>query len=54
MFMCVCGGVLLVKEISKYPSNLTSSEQLEHNRRCTVECADCGKVIENQPYDSDM
>lgn len=51
MFKCSCGGVMLVKEIEPYPINLSSSEKLEYERKCTVECPDCQTILEGQKYD---
>lgn len=51
MFLCDCGGVFLIKNIEKYPQNLNKKDQLEYQRKCEVECSDCGKKLENQPYD---
>ena len=51
MFLCECGGVLLVKSVTDYPDGLSSREKLEQMRTCTVECADCKKVLKNQKYD---
>ncbi|RCX15619.1 hypothetical protein DFP94_11467 [Fontibacillus phaseoli] len=53
MFLCECGGVLLVKNIYAYPSGLTALEKLNYQRNCTVECVQCGKKKENQSFDSE-
>lgn len=53
MFLCECGGVFLVKKIYAYPSGLTALEKLNYQRNCTVECAECGKIKEYQPFDSE-
>lgn len=52
MFICSCGGVLLVKSIEEYPENLPSIEKLNFKRKCTVQCGNCGKVIDKQEYDT--
>lgn len=51
MFMCSCGGVMLVKEIESYPKGLTSTEKLEYIRKCTVECPNCKATMHDQNYD---
>lgn len=51
MFLCDCGGVLLVKSVEEYPARVNSTEKLEYERKCTVECVDCRSVKENQRYD---
>lgn len=51
MFKCLCGGVMLVKEVERYPEGLTSKEKLEYERKCTVECPDCKTVMHDQKYD---
>lgn len=51
MFLCECGGVLLVKNVSKYPEGLSSDEKMEYMRKCTVECVDCKKIYEDKKYD---
>lgn len=53
MFLCECGGVLLVKKIYAYPTGLTALEQLNYQRNCNVECVECGKTKDNQPFDSE-
>lgn len=51
MFMCSCGGVMLVKEIERYPKGLSSTEKLEYERKCSVECQDCKTELYDQKYD---
>lgn len=51
MFKCLCGGVMLVKEVEGYPDGLTPKEKLEYERMCTVECTDCKTVMRDQKYD---
>ncbi|GIP38443.1 hypothetical protein J31TS4_17230 [Paenibacillus sp. J31TS4] len=50
MFKCTCGGIMIVKEIEPYPP-LTSQEKLSYDRKCTVECSTCKKIITGQKYD---
>jgi len=51
MFICSCGGVMLVKEIEDYPEKLSSAEKLEYERKCTVECQNCKAVKHQMKYD---
>jgi len=51
MFKCLCGGVMLVKEVEHYPEGLTFKEKLEYERKCIVECPDCKSVMHDQKYD---
>lgn len=51
MFNCSCGGLMLVIEIETYPSSLSSSDKLEYERKCTVECQKCHTVLKGQKYD---
>lgn len=51
MFICECGGIMMVKNIEQYPDRLTQQEKLEYERKCIVECVTCKKVQENQKYD---
>lgn len=51
MFMCTCGGFLVVIHVEVYPKGLLGMEKLNYPRTCTVKCNKCGKIKENQPYD---
>lgn len=51
MFICTCGGVMLVQEIEQYPQGLSSKDKLEYNLKCTVKCEKCGQVRNDQKYD---
>ncbi|MCB8815733.1 hypothetical protein [Desulfosporosinus shakirovi] len=51
MFLCSCGGVMLVYEIEKYPDGLSSADELEYERKCTVECPNCKMILSDQKYD---
>jgi len=42
---------MLVKTVQEVPEKLKGKDRLEFDRTCTVECAECGKVITDQPYD---
>ncbi|MEB6113918.1 hypothetical protein MXM64_12930 [Kurthia gibsonii] len=51
MFICVCGGVLLVVAIEEPPEHLSEKEKLVYNQVCDVKCQKCGRVFYSQPYD---
>lgn len=51
MFYCSCGGLLVVKDIEKYSADLKPKDQLEFERKCEVECMDCGKIFKGLKYD---
>ncbi len=42
---------MLVKEVEAYPEGLTSTEKMDYERKCTVECPDCKKQLYDQKYD---
>ncbi len=49
--ICICGGILAVKNIEEPPRILKSHEKILYDRVCDVECLNCGKVLYSQPYD---
>ena len=51
MFLCECGGILLVVGLEEPPEYLTTEEKLIYKRVCDVKCQKCGKVKYSQPYD---
>jgi hypothetical protein len=51
MFICECGGQLLVIAVEDYPAHLTSKEKLTYKRVCDVKCSKCGKITYSQSYD---
>jgi len=51
MFICTCGGILLVQEIEQIPKALGKYGELDYKRKCTVKCQECGEIKINQPYD---
>jgi hypothetical protein len=52
MFICECGGLMLVIATEKPLKNLSEEKQMIYNRVCDVECQGCGKILYSQPYDS--
>ncbi len=52
MFICECGGVLLVIGVETPPKHLSKQEKLIYKRVCDVECQKCGKIKYSQPYDN--
>ncbi len=51
MFVCECGGILLVIRIEEVPEHISKEKRLSYNRVCDVQCQKCGKVQYSQPYD---
>jgi len=51
MFICDCGGVMVVVAIEEPPEHMSVKKKLVYNRVCDVECQKCGKVVYSQPYD---
>lgn len=51
MFICDCGGIMLVVAVEEPPEHLSKEEKLVYNRVCDVECQKCGKMVYSQPYD---
>lgn len=51
MFICECGGIMLVIGIEEPPKHLSKEEKLIYKRVCDVECQTCGKIKYSQPYD---
>jgi hypothetical protein len=51
MFVCECGGIMLVVAVEEPPEHLSKEKKLVYNRVCDVECQKCGKIVYSQPYD---
>ncbi|MNI21156.1 hypothetical protein D3C85_1627360 [compost metagenome] len=51
MYFCKCGGVLLVKEVEKYPANLNGEEKINNERKCDAVCPDCGEETKGLKFD---
>ncbi|MDF0728267.1 hypothetical protein PY093_16500 [Cytobacillus sp. S13-E01] len=51
MFICDCGGVMVVVAIEEPPDHLSEKKKLVYNRVCDVESQKCGKVVYSQAYD---
>lgn len=49
--LCSCGGYFYVIRIEEYPRHLNEIQKVNYMRKCTVRCDNCGKIVENQPYD---
>lgn len=51
MFTCECGGIYIVVDVEEYSEDMSGFEKLEYERKCTVECSECGDIKKGQKYD---